>query len=66
MMYRGHIPKRKEDSRKHNHPNRYQYRGQLPKRTKVPEPTKDTAMSCVVAAAFVGGFVILILHMFYC
>ena len=44
MMYRGHIPKRKED----------------------PEPTKDTAMSCVITAACVGGFVILILYMFYC
>ena len=44
MMYRGHIPKRKED----------------------PEPTKDTAMSCVVTGFFIGAFVILILYMLYC
>ena len=42
------------------------YRGHIPKRKETPEPTKDTAMSCVVAAAFVVFFVILILHMFYC
>ena len=42
------------------------YRGHIPKRKEAPEPTKNTAMSCVVAAAFVGGFVILILYMFYC
>ena len=44
MMYRGHIPKRKED----------------------PEPTKDTAMSCVVTGFFLGAFVTLILYMLYC
>jgi len=44
MMYRGHIPKRKED----------------------PEPTKDTAMGCVVTVFFLGAFVVLILYMFYC
>ena len=44
MMYRGHIPKRKEET----------------------ETTKDTAMSCVVTAFFLGGLVILILYMLYC
>lgn len=44
MMYRGHIPKRKED----------------------PEPTKNTAMSCVVTGVVLGAGVILILYMFYC
>ena len=42
------------------------YRGHIPKRQEDPKPTKDTAMSCVVAAAFVGGFVTLILYLFYC
>ncbi len=42
------------------------YRGHIPKRQKTPESTKDTAMSCVVAAALLGGFVILILYTFYC
>ena len=44
MMYRGHIPKRKED----------------------PETTKDTAISCVVTAFFIGAFVMLILYILYC
>ena len=42
------------------------YRGHIPKRQEDPEPTKDTAMSCVVPAFFLVAFVILILYMLYC
>ena len=42
------------------------YRGHIPKRKEAPEPTKDTSMSCVVTAFFLGAVVILILYMLYC
>ena len=42
------------------------YRGHIPEKKEEPKPTKDTAMSCVVTALFIGAGVILILYMFYC
>ena len=42
------------------------YRGHIPKSKEEPEPTKDTAVSCVVTAFFIGAFVMLILYMLYC
>ena len=42
------------------------YRGHIPKKKNNTEPSKDTAMSCVVSAFFLGAIAILILAMFYC
>ena len=42
------------------------YRGHIPKKKEEPEPSKDTAVSCVMTAFFIGAFVMLILYMLYC